>query len=212
MTKYKNCTDYWLDKDNMSLRGDFEQMYKDIDDPWGCKKYKDSLNNKLFCETIFFNKKHYKNILDIGSALGDLTNNLYKYNKGGKVTGWEISKTAKEKSSKKYPYINFENRNILKDNFSEKYSLINLSEVLWYLLDDLESVFHKIYEALDCNGIFSIHQYFPKDQKYGKEVINGLEGFENFIEENTRFTFLNKLVSYDNDDKVLLALFKKKEK
>ena len=56
--KYKSCTDYWLDKENFSLRGDFEAMYKDIDDPWGCGEYCDSLNNKLFCEMLFHHKNY----------------------------------------------------------------------------------------------------------------------------------------------------------
>jgi SAM-dependent methyltransferase len=207
--KYKACTDYWLDKENFTLRGDFEAMYKDIDDPWGCGEYCNSLNNKVFCEMLF-HKKYYTNILDIGSGLGELTSSLYEYNKGGNVSGWEISNTAVLKARKKYPMIIFKNKNILIDSIDLKYDLITMSEVLWYLLDGLKEVFEKIYNGLSDDGLLAIHQYFPNEQKFGKEYIDGIGGFESFIENNTKFEFVDKLVSYDNEDKVLLAMLKKR--
>jgi len=209
--KYKSCTDYWLDKENFSLRGDFEAMYKDISDPWGCGEYCDSLNNKLFCEMLFHHK-NYSTILDIGSGLGDLTSSLYHYNKGGNITGWEISPTAVEKATAKYSAMTFENKNILIDPIDRQYDLITMSEVLWYLLDGLEDVFAKISYGLSDDGYLAIHQYFPDEQKFGKEHIDGIEGFESFIENKTPFEFANKVVSYDNKDKVLLAMLKKREK
>lgn len=208
--KYKSCTDYWLDKENFSLRGDFEAMYKDIDDPWGCGEYCNSLNNKLFCEMLF-HTKNYSKILDIGSGLGELTSSLYHYNKGGEITGWEISKTAVEKATAKYPKILFANKNILIDSIEQKHTLITMSEVLWYLLDGLQEVFEKIYNGLSDEGLLAMHQYFPSEQKFGKEYINGISGFESFIENNTKFEFVTKLVSYDNEERVLLAMLKKRD-
>lgn len=209
--KYKSCTDYWLDKENFTLRGDFEAMYQDIEDPWGCGEYCNSLNNKLFCEMLF-HQKSYKNILDIGSGLGELTSSLYQYNKGGNITGWEISKTAVDKAAEKYPNIMFENKNILIDAIESKYELITMSEVLWYLLDDVVEVFKKIHDALPENGYLAIHQYFPFEQKFGRDQMNGLEGFEAFIKDHTPLQFVEKLVSYDGQERVLLALLQRKEK
>ena len=208
--KYNSCTDYWLDRDKMSFRGEFETMYQDIDDPWGCGEFSDSLNNKIFCEMIFHNR-NFSDILDIGSALGELTDRLYRYNRGGVVTGWEISKTATNKATKKYPSILFENRNIMTEKISKEYELITISEVLWYLLESIEMVFDNLYNGLKDNGILAIHQYFPKHQNFGNGIINGLEDFEKFIENSTDFEFVNKIVSYIDEDRVLLALLKKKE-
>ena len=84
--------------------------------------------------------------------------------------------------------------------------------VLWYLLDGLEDVFAKIHSGLSDSGHLAIHQYFPYEQKFGKEHIDGIEGFESFIENNTGFEFASKVVSYDNKDKILLAMLKKREK
>ena len=49
----KNCTDYWLDSEAMSFVGDFEGMYRDIPDPWGCAAESGGLNNRLFLELLF---------------------------------------------------------------------------------------------------------------------------------------------------------------
>jgi len=208
--KYKTCTDYWLDKEKSSLRGEFENMYQDIDDPWGCGEFSDSINNKLFCE-IIFHKRKFSDILDIGSGLGELTDKLYFYNKGGNISGWEISKTATFKARKKYPHINFENKNIMSDSLDSKYDLITISEVMWYLLDSIDEVFEKLYGSLSSDGILAIHQYFPYHQNFGNDIIDGLEDFEKFINERTGFKFVNKIVSYENEDRVLLALLEKKD-
>jgi len=209
--KYNSCTDYWLNKEQMSLRGEFEKMYQDIDDPWGCGEFSDSINNKIFCEMIFHHRK-FVNILDIGSALGDLTNILHRYNCGGDVVGWEISKTATKKAKESYPSIIFKNRNIMKDSIDKEYELITMSEVLWYLLENLEEVFNNLAKGLSSNGILAIHQYFPAEQNFGNDVISGLENFENFIKNSTEFEFVNKVVSFVDEDRVLLALLQKKDK
>ena len=206
--KYKTCTDYWLDKENLSLRGEFENMYQDIDDPWGCGELSNSINNKLFCE-IIFHKRTFANILDIGSGLGELTEKLYKYNGGGNVVGWEISKTATSKAMKKFPLISFENKNIMIDNIDEKYDLVTMSEVIWYLLDSLEKVFEKINNALTDDGLLAIHQYFPSHQRFGNDIINGLEDFERFINEKTNFSFVDKIISFNGEERVLLSVLKK---
>lgn len=74
--KYKNCTDYctdyWLDIGKMTLRGEFEEMYRDIDDPWGCYEGADSLNNRIFAE-LLFDRRKFKRVLDIGCGLGGFT-------------------------------------------------------------------------------------------------------------------------------------------
>lgn len=206
--KYKSCTDYWLNKDDLSFRGDFESMYQDIDDPWGCGEFSDSINNKLFCEMIF-HQRNYATILDIGSGLGELTEKLYAYSRGSQITGWDISITATNKAAKKYPKITFINKDIMLDTIDNPFDLITIAEVMWYFLDTIDDVFKKIFDGLKKDGILAIHQYFPKDQNFGKDTIDGLAGFENFIKNRTGFKFINKIVSHVDDGQVLLALLKK---
>jgi SAM-dependent methyltransferase len=204
--KYKNCTDYWLNKGNMTFRGEFEEMYRDIDDPWGCKKGASSLNNRLFLE-LLFGERRFESVLDVGCGLGSFTSSILTRNGGGRITGCDISETAIEKASATYPHIEFVVRNILTDNLDDLgvFDVIVLSEVLWYILDDIEGVFKKAAKSLSESGILGIHQYFPDDQKFGRNMIDGLDGFESFIKNSTDFHISRKVLSYTEDGRVLLA-------
>ena len=208
--KFKTCTEYWLDTKNYSFRGEFEKMYQDIGDPWGCHKETFSLNNRIFIEIIFEEKNVYKSILDVGCGIGGLTYYIYKRNGGGDVLGCDISRTAIRKARSLYPDVRFECKDILNDDINDlgKFDLIILSEVLWYILDGVKNVMRKISNALEHNGIFGIHQYFPFEQRFGKNIIDGLEGFENFVRTKTSFHFDKKVLSYGKDGVVLLGSLK----
>jgi SAM-dependent methyltransferase len=217
--KYETCTDYWLDTKDWSFKGEFEEMYRDIDDPWGCQKYADSLNNRIFLELLFDGNKRYKRILDIGCGLGGFTHNLFLKNSGGEVIGCDISSTAIKKASNLYPKIKFVTKNILTDEIDNMgmFNLVILSELIWYILDGIEEVFKKIEKVLSKDGTVGIHQYFLDNQRYGKEIINGLFGFENFLQNKTNFQIDKKVVSYiaadgsQADGCVLLATLKRRE-
>lgn len=84
--KYKSCTEYWLNTQDMTFRGEFEEMYHDIDDAWECKNTFNSLNNRIFIELLFDQNVEYKRILDIGCGLGGLTNSLFLRNEGYTVS------------------------------------------------------------------------------------------------------------------------------
>jgi len=211
--RYANSTEYWLDTSLMTLRGQFEEMYQDIEDPWGCLKKSNFIDKKILCELIF-SRGTYRKILDIGCGLGGFTKVLADRNGSGSVSGCDVSVTAVEKARKLYPGITFEPANILHDDlgrFNPPFDLIVISEVLWYILDDLSGVFKKIAESLEASGILAIQQYFPDTQKFGANIINGIDGFELFVKNNTVFKLLEKVVYYaENDGIVALMLFGKK--
>jgi SAM-dependent methyltransferase len=209
--KYKTCTDYWLNTQNMTFRGEFEEMYADIDDPWDCTKTSNSLNNRLFLEVLFYERK-YRKILDVGCGLGSMTYTYFSRNGGGYVAGYDISSTAISRASRAFSEIKFFVKNILTDKIEERYDLIILSEVLWYILNGVKDIFLKLYNALSKNGIIGVHQYFPKEQRFGKEIIDGIEGFEEFIMKDTDFLMKEKILCYgEYEGQVLLALLNKKQ-
>ena len=208
--KYQNQSEYWI-------RGEFEAMYQDIDDPWGCHANSDSLENKIFRSLILENdRQSYKKVLDIGCGMGDGTHRLFCSLNKAHVTGIDISATAIEKAVSKYPDLKFETKNIMVEQIGTGFDLVILSEVLWYILDDLNGVWMKILSSLQPNGILAIKQYFPDCQKYGNQIIDGLADFENFLssyENNLNVIYsivINPKLSGENSGKILLAKVQKK--
>ena len=96
--KYATQTEYWADPESGKLSYEFEQLYKDIADPWGCSEKFNSSSNRLFLELIFPPGRKYENILDLGCGQGYLTNLNKLRNLGGVVTGVDFSETAVNKA------------------------------------------------------------------------------------------------------------------
>lgn len=195
----------------MALRGDFEGMYRDIEDPWGCSQEAGALSKRLFLE-ILFEKGTFRRILDIGCGKGDFTNALCLRNGGGLVVGWDVAASAVEQAKTRFSHLVFETRNILGPLAagSPVFDLVVLSEVLWYILDDLDGVFGRIDALLSQGGVFGVHQYFPREQGFGRDVIDGLEGFAEFLEKRTILRVREKWLREVADGWVLLAAFEKK--
>ncbi|PNK05100.1 class I SAM-dependent methyltransferase, partial [Cylindrospermopsis raciborskii] len=79
--KYQNPMEYWVNNQ-------FEEMYQDIDDPWGCSAHCNSLDNQIFRLMLMedFNKiscNTPKKVLDIGCGTGDATYQIFSIINGG---------------------------------------------------------------------------------------------------------------------------------
>ena len=105
--KYATQTEYWADPESGKLSYEFEQLYKDIADPWGCSEKFNSLSNRLFLEFIFPPGRKYENILDLGCGQGYLTNLIKLRNLGGVVTGVDCSETAVNKAKNTFPCVQY---------------------------------------------------------------------------------------------------------
>lgn len=207
LMKYKDQKLYWLN-------GEFEAMYQDIDDPWGCAASVNSLDNKVFRLMILhdlLNLNCKLKILDIGCGTGDSSHRLFSLIPNAvEMSGIDISSTAISKANQRYPVINFQVKNILLDDIDQELSCICLSEIIWYILDDLSTVFAKLLSSLSPGGILAIKQYFPNDQKIGREIIDGLCGFKNFLYSLESTSKISDIViDHGSSGKVLLVKLKK---
>lgn len=193
--------------ENLWLERRFDDLYREHEDPWKCFQNKNSFNNEIFLKLIFTQEKIYHRILDIGCGLGALTEQLY-FSSIAEVIGIDISKIAVEKARARIEGIEFHVRDIIAEDIGDlgKFDLIVVSETLWYICDKINDVLKKIKEQLGDDGILAIHQYFPNGQKYYKEFINGLSGFETLMQE---WVCIQKVLSY-KDETVLLALYKRR--
>lgn len=185
-------------------------MYRDIADPWGCETGKSSLNNEIFLDIIFDANRRFDKILDIGCGLGGLLNAVKQRNQGGYVLGVDVSRTAIQKAKERYPELHFDCRNIAKERLEEgDFDLVVLSEVLWYILDDLPSFFSRVAAMLRPAGLLAIHQYFPAEQRFGRERIDGLPGFLQFMERQRPLLRRHMYTNHPPDGIVLLSIFER---
>ena len=98
-------SDYYI-KDG-KLIGRFEELYQDVDDPWGCSRDVDYFNNRLFVAALESLALDAPRILDVGCGLGKLTNRISERLNPQKIDALDISATAVEKASQAYPHIDF---------------------------------------------------------------------------------------------------------
>ena len=83
--KYSTRAEYWVDPKSGIPRYEFNELYQDYSDPWGCGKDFNSIVNRLFLEILFPPSKFYKSFLDIGCGTGELTNFISCRNDYGKL-------------------------------------------------------------------------------------------------------------------------------
>lgn len=70
---------------------------------------------------------------------------------------------------------------LIKDQLSfspKSFSLIVVTEVLWYVLPKLQEIFMDLHGILKDDGVISIEQYFPADQKFGLNYLDSPEMLE----------------------------------
>ena len=96
------------------------------------------------------------------------------------ITGMDISSKAIADAKKLYPDIRFFNCDIrtLGNEILDKYNVVLLHQMLWYVLDDLELVLENCRNATCLNkpSIFLISQAFPREQRFGRNLFTGYEG------------------------------------
>ena len=124
--------------------GDFDSLYKNIDDPWGQsakdrKEYLISRERQLRIIDGINNKKNKEevSILDCGCGLGLTTFHLSKQ---FSCEGADISSIAIQKARLAYPELTFHVLNLLSNvELTKKYDIVILNNLLWYVIDDLEN-------------------------------------------------------------------------
>lgn len=181
-------------KDNQ-LVGDFDNMYKNCDDPWYQSKRSELLEIQMMKNLLFTTK--YDRVLDLGCGLGSISN-IIKQN-CNILDACDVSETAIQKATTRYPGINFFQHDILSKTFpyDTQYDLIILSGTLWYVILSIDDVFLKIKNLLVSNGEFFLTLPFPDITKdfYGNNIISN--EFDLLNKFNGFFTMTSFIVLKD---------------
>ena len=173
-----NSSDYhdYVFKDGKRI-GKFDEMYKySAEIPWHQDKTAYSVFSDI--DISILKQFKYESICEVGCGLGYFSNRLYKElssNAGlPKVTGIEISKTAVEKASEQFPDIRFIVGDLTKEILlpDEKYDLVVIKEVFWYVCHSLKQFLKNIREMIKENGFLFVSQSFPGTEKWvGDDLI-----------------------------------------
>lgn len=180
----------------MRFVGKFDELYRDIKDPWGQAEDEYYLKRRFDLVTSL-RQLNPSSVLDVGCGLGHATQAI-QILVAKDTVGVDISKVAVSRARKLFPDVKFEVCNIAKSMPGRKFDVVVLNGILWYILRDLNKVIEKIEdELLLPSGYLVISQPFIKDQKYGINIINGYEGLIKFL--NNHFAKYRLIKAEYND-------------
>jgi SAM-dependent methyltransferase len=154
-----------------SLIGDFEGLYRSEPSPWG----QDGRDLRLATyyrqsrSTLSYLANNYEgDVLEVGCGQGHALEFIRTEKK--RFFGMDISKTAIRDAKGMYgKHIKFQVGDITKE--SVKKDIIILNECLWYVMHKMD----KVLENCQCKYLI-INQGFLKEQKFGREIIDGWAG------------------------------------
>lgn len=182
MTKYARYQDYVIK--NGVLVGEFEEMYKDFEDPWQqTTREKHSIEKRIGLDLI--KEYEYKRIIEFGCGFGGYTNQLNEI--AGDALGIDISETAISKAKEKYPKVNFTVGDVLDFDLIKEYQpdCIVLAEISWYILDKIDEFQRFLkneYSGGEVGFLHLLMTYAPNEQQYGAEYFSDLQGVINYWE------------------------------
>jgi len=154
----------------------FDDVYRYSEDPWSYET--SDYEKKKYAATISaLPKPHYETALELGCSIGVLTNMLSK--KCSALLSVDVSDLALQKAKerlKSKPHIRFEKMFLPNEYPAEKFDLVIMSEVGYYLsLEDLKIAKEKIVSSLHSNGDLILVHWLPFVHDYpltGDEVHN----------------------------------------
>tara|TARA_X000000368_G_scaffold8892_1_gene6984 strand:- start:1448 stop:2089 length:642 start_codon:yes stop_codon:yes gene_type:complete len=172
MKKYPRYQDYVIK--NGKLVGEFEEMYRDYDDPWEQSTRELFASEKASILNIV-DSFGFKNVVEFGCGHGHLTERLRKV--CGSAVGLDISQTAINKAQKNYPNCDFRLskfpdldliRNLAPD-------CLVMAEITWYVLDDLDKFLNFLRKEMPSTLLIHLLMtYREGEQEYGTDKFTNL--------------------------------------
>jgi len=173
VTKYQRYQDYVI-KDG-KLVAEFEEMYRDFDDPWEQTTREQGALEKLAAIEII-RREGYKRVLELGCGLGDFTAKFAEV--AGVALGIDVSETAIKKARQRHPQLEFTVADILDYDVYRQFrpDCIVMAEISWYVLEKLDRF--KSFLHLEMRGglIHLLMTYRAGEQKYGRDFFTNLYG------------------------------------
>lgn len=176
-----NYQDFFL-KDGEYV-GKYEEMYQMCNDPWN----QSWINEFSTVHAVLINnlqKLKTKKVLEVGCGLGYLTNKITK--NGFDTLGIDVSETAIKRASKLFPECSYMTADILDFALYKTYKpdVIVLAEVVWYVLDKIDSFIEYIKSEMPETFLICMLNMYGEKQQYGREKFTNLRELLNYFGMN----------------------------
>lgn len=180
------------------LVGDFDNMYQYAAEvPW----HQDTLSDHWSTDVGFLMLKAqapYGSILEVGCGLGYIAAKLNAVVQDGPIDAFDVSPVAIRKARRLHPGIQFYVGDVTDPTFRPRrhYELVVVKDLLWYVLDHLETVLRNLEACVATSGALYLCQSFPALAKpfVGKEAIPHPEAL---LARLSRYTPISTVVLQD---------------
>ncbi len=181
----------------------FADVYHNSQDPWNFETspYEQA---KYEATMAALPKDHYDKALEIGCSIGVLTAMLAQ--RCSHLLATDISEAPLQKAKQRLkdcPWVTFQQAAIPDDYPEQKFDLVIMSEVGYYLsLDDLQKAKEKIISSLQIDGDLILIHWLPFVPDY---PLTGDEVHELFLKPDTRL----KLIYQKREEKYRIDVLRK---
>ena len=183
-------TDYIFQESSNGIKfiGDFESFYQNENDPWEQSALQNKGGSNGMAnfyeisrqELLDFLGSHINNndsICECGCGIGHVTNSLVMRFNDQEVSGCDISKTAIEKATQNFQNIDLFQHDILSGPLPQKYNVLILSNILWYVIHDFENLIMNSLSSLNrerASFLVVQNALFKSEQKYFRDIVNSI--------------------------------------
>jgi SAM-dependent methyltransferase len=180
--------DYFIK--NGEFVGEFEQMYQNVADPWGCEALSKRVDNDLLLAVVRPLSSEIATVLDVGCGLGALTARLATLLPQAAVHACDISVTAIAKAQSRFPGCHFFTFDVAAGNEELPFApgsidLVSMAQVMWCILPQLERVFRSFHRLLGPRKHLVLQQAFlsSSEQRYGTGVVDTTRDLVGILEK-----------------------------
>lgn len=172
---------------SLEFVGDFDGLYRSEADPWGqsgahgpMASYYAASRNRL-ATALMGHLRGNGERLEVGCGHGHVLAQLNNAVRGGRWHGLDVSPEAVERAQAHHPAFEFHVGDIRKTDVrrlgTKRFDAVILSQVLWYVLDDIDQTVANCRHLLRRGGILVISQAFLRGpQRYGADIADGFHG------------------------------------
>lgn len=162
--------------------GNFEEMYRHISDPWHQSDAATRQRTRRIVAERLRKDFCHSRVVEFGCGEGHLGASFFDHVKS--YVGVDVSQTAVDRARRNYPNGVFEVDEFKNfERYSEDASFLLLSDILWYVLEDLNSFVRYLHSGKYAGQVAVILTFYPQgEQKYGRDFFTTPEAMRRFFD------------------------------